>query len=118
MPDIDLIDRSLDRENTQKYHLSIQADLNGLSFCILDKKENTILYFQRVDFEKQLDPIKVLSKIELTYEKEEELLPGERKSESRGYRESRSEGRKDLPCTPLYWQEQGGLQVLTVKTIS
>ena len=39
MPDIDLIDRSLDRENTQKYHLSIQADLNGLSFCILDIEE-------------------------------------------------------------------------------
>jgi hypothetical protein len=40
MPDIDLIDRSLDLENTQIYHLSIQAELNGLSFCILDIKES------------------------------------------------------------------------------
>lgn len=36
MPDIDLIDKSLDKENTRNYHLSIQADLNGFSFCILD----------------------------------------------------------------------------------
>ncbi|MCM8569908.1 DUF3822 family protein [Gramella jeungdoensis] len=53
--------------------LSIQVSLNGLSFCILDQKDNRITYFKKIDFEKQLDPIKVLSKIELTYEKEEAL---------------------------------------------
>ncbi len=36
MPEIDLIDISLDKDNTQNYHFSIQADLNGFSFCILD----------------------------------------------------------------------------------
>ena len=53
--------------------LSIQVSLNGLSFCILNKKDNKICYFKKVDFEKQLDPIKVLGKIELLYEQEEEL---------------------------------------------
>ncbi|MDX1544968.1 MAG: DUF3822 family protein [Christiangramia sp.] len=53
--------------------LSIQVSLNGLSFCILDKKDNRIIYFKKIEFERQLDPIKVLSKIELTYEKEKAL---------------------------------------------
>ncbi len=50
MPDIDLIDRSLDRENTQKYHLSIQADLNGLSFCILDLEERRYIGLRNYAF--------------------------------------------------------------------
>jgi hypothetical protein len=52
MPDIDLIDKSLDKENTQNYHLSIQADLSGFSFCILDVKKNIYLGFRHYDFEK------------------------------------------------------------------
>jgi hypothetical protein len=36
MQDFAFIDETLDRNLTHTYHLSIQADLNGLSFCILD----------------------------------------------------------------------------------
>ena len=61
------------RKNTNNKKLSIQVSLNGLSFCILDTQENKIGYFKKINFEKQLDPIKVLSKIELTYESEKEL---------------------------------------------
>jgi hypothetical protein len=50
MPNIDLIDRSLDRESTQKYHLSIQAELNGLSFCILDIEERKYLGLRNCGF--------------------------------------------------------------------
>ncbi|MCG9971787.1 DUF3822 family protein [Christiangramia crocea] len=53
--------------------LSIQVSLNGLSFCILNQEDNKITYLKKIEFEKQLDPIKVLSQIELTYEKEEAL---------------------------------------------
>ncbi len=53
--------------------LSIQVSLNGLSFCILDRSENQIRFFKKIKFEKQLDPIKILSKIELAYENEEGL---------------------------------------------
>jgi hypothetical protein len=52
MPDIDLIDKSLDRANTQNYHLSIQADLNGFSFCILDIKRRTYIGLRHYQFEK------------------------------------------------------------------
>lgn len=53
--------------------MSIQVSLNGLSFCTLNQEGNTIEFFKKIDFEKQLDPIKLLSKIELEYEKEPEL---------------------------------------------
>ena len=61
--------------NNTVYHkkMSIQVSLNGLSFCILDLERNEIVYFKKVDFEKQLDPIRVLSQIELTYEMNKEL---------------------------------------------
>ncbi len=59
-------------KNTNK-KLSIQVSLNGLSFCILDKGDSTISYFKKVNFEKQLDPIKILSKIEIIYEQEDQL---------------------------------------------
>jgi len=61
------------REHTNYKKLSIQVSLNGLSFCILDQQEKKIIYFKKVDFDKQLDPIKILSQIELTYESEKEL---------------------------------------------
>ena len=60
------------KENNYK-KLSIQVSLNGLSFCILEKNENKIVYFRKIDFEKQLDPIKLLAKIELIYEEEKVL---------------------------------------------
>ena len=69
----DMEEIKITRENKSNKKLSIQVSLNGLSFCILDQQEKKIIYFKRVDFEKQLDPIKVLSKIELTYEAENEL---------------------------------------------
>ncbi|MDR5590447.1 DUF3822 family protein [Christiangramia sp. SM2212] len=69
----DMVETATTSQNTNNKKLSIQVSLNGLSFCILNKQDNKILYFKRIDFERQLDPIKVLSKIELTYEQENEL---------------------------------------------
>ncbi len=60
-------------QNTSYKKLSIQVSLNGLSFCTLNQKENNIEFFKKIDFGKQMDPIKLLSKIELEYEKEPEL---------------------------------------------
>ena len=69
----DMEETKIIRENKSNKKLSIQVSLNGLSFCILDQQEKKITYFKRIDFEKQLDPIKILSQIELTYESEKEL---------------------------------------------
>ncbi len=68
-----MVETETTKKNIHSKKLSIQVSLNGLSFCILDQSKDRIIYFKRIDFDKQLDPIKVLSKIELTYEKEKEL---------------------------------------------
>lgn len=49
MPDISLLDTSLEKEKTQNYFLSIQADLNGFSFCILDIEKKTYLGIRHYD---------------------------------------------------------------------
>ncbi len=59
------------KETNHYKKLSIQVSLNGLSFCILHK--DTISYFKKVNFKKQLDPIKILKRIEDIYEQEEML---------------------------------------------
>ena len=61
------------KEKNLNKKLSIQVSLNGLSFCILNQQKNRIIYFKRLDFERQLDPVRLLSEIELIYEREEEL---------------------------------------------
>jgi len=40
MQNVAFVDETLDINLTQLYHLSIQSDLNGLSFCILDPVRN------------------------------------------------------------------------------
>lgn len=61
------------KEKKQYKKLSIQVSLNGLSFCILNKEDNKIIYLKKVEFEKQLDPVKVLNRIEQLYLQEKEL---------------------------------------------
>jgi hypothetical protein len=43
--------------------LSIQAGLNGLSFCVLDTVSHKILAFERVDFKSQLTPYLMLKEL-------------------------------------------------------
>ena len=61
------------KENNTYKKLSIQVSLNGLSFCILDRDSNKITFFKKINFEKQLDPVKLLSRIETVYEDQEQL---------------------------------------------
>jgi hypothetical protein len=81
MPDIDLIDKSLDREGTRKYHLSIQADLNGLSFCILDIEERKYLGLRNYGFENVLSLEDYVNKLAEIF-KNDELLNTQYKSGS------------------------------------
>ena len=39
--------------------LSIQASLNGLSFCVLDITESTIVFFKEINFKEQKNPLEV-----------------------------------------------------------
>jgi hypothetical protein len=43
--------------------LSIQVSLNGLSFCILNKKTNSLTHFSSIQFDKALNPLEVLNEL-------------------------------------------------------
>ena len=39
--------------------LSIQASLNGLSFCVLNTTESTVVFFKELQFNSQKNPLEV-----------------------------------------------------------
>ncbi|WP_178989078.1 DUF3822 family protein [Winogradskyella schleiferi] len=43
--------------------LSIQINLNGLSFCILNKTNHTIEFLKSIAFEQKLNPVEVLNRL-------------------------------------------------------
>lgn len=43
--------------------LSIQVNLNGLSFCILNRTSNKIEYLNRLDFDSRLTPFDILNRL-------------------------------------------------------
>ena len=59
--------------NNSFLKLSIQVRLNGLSFCIVDSHKNEILWYKKVDFEKEHTPVQILEQIEILYNSEKEL---------------------------------------------
>jgi len=50
------------KENNIK-ELSIQINLNGLSFCILNRETNTIEFLKTISFENKLTPFEVLNRL-------------------------------------------------------
>lgn len=50
MTDISIIDSTFDISVTSSYYMSIQANLNGLSFCILDPVTNKYVLFEHKAF--------------------------------------------------------------------
>ncbi|PWI29333.1 DUF3822 domain-containing protein [Flavobacteriaceae bacterium LYZ1037] len=53
--------------------LSIQISLNGLSFCVLNKKSNTITYLKHFEKEKKLSPFVALDFLKHLFNTESEL---------------------------------------------
>lgn len=60
-------------KNISNLKLSIQASLNGLSFCILNIETNTVTYLKTFDFEKKLNPNQILDKIQHCFNTKVEL---------------------------------------------
>lgn len=48
MYELKVIDESFDLKNSSEYHLSIQAGLDGFSFCVLDQRKNKYLVFRHI----------------------------------------------------------------------
>ena len=51
MPEINLIDRSFNKDSTLNYSLSLQADRNGLAYCIFDNRHKDFIVFRKYRFE-------------------------------------------------------------------
>jgi len=56
-----------------KIKLSIQVCLNGLSFCILNSQDQEILWFKKIEFPKEYNPVKILEEMEKIYSSEKSL---------------------------------------------
>ena len=57
MHDLSLLDETLDINITRSYHLSIQIDLNGFSFCILDSTRNKYVALNHYSLKKEEEAV-------------------------------------------------------------
>ena len=68
-----VIDDSLDLNLSSKYHLSIQAGLDGFSFCILDTSRKKYLALKHFSFDPSIQEVQLASKIQEVISSEELL---------------------------------------------
>jgi hypothetical protein len=73
MTEFAYLDESLDINQTQSYHLSIQLGLNGLSFCILDTVTRKYIALRHYPFTDDEDQRKYASLLQPVIEKDELL---------------------------------------------
>lgn len=67
------MEKELSKENNTSLKLSIQVRLNGLSFCLINYQANELVYYKKIDFAKEYNPVKILEEIELLYQNEKQL---------------------------------------------
>ncbi|UJH91506.1 DUF3822 family protein [Antarcticibacterium sp. 1MA-6-2] len=67
------MEQTTNRENSQSIKLSIQVRLNGLSFCTMNEETREVLWYQKVNFHKEYNPLKILEQIEALYNSEKQL---------------------------------------------
>jgi hypothetical protein len=72
MHEINFVDDSFDLKLTSEYHLSIQAGLDGFSFCILDLHRNKYLVFRHIPLIVG-KPQFLSRKVEVIFDEEEKL---------------------------------------------
>jgi len=89
MHEITLFDETLDINLTQSYHISIQADLDGFSFCILNIEEHKYLGLRHIQ-RKQPDLELNLAEQIKKFIKDDELLKQIYKSAGFLYSSSKS----------------------------
>ena len=61
--------------NNTPMKMSVQVSLNGLSFCILNAKDNTVVEVKEVIFNERLNPIEVENKLISYFEEHLATLP-------------------------------------------
>lgn len=89
MAEINLLDKSYHKDNSNHYHLSLQIDSEGLAYCILDSRRKRYIGFQKYFFGKSSDIISLVNKLENQLE-EEDILNASFKSSSCIYHTQKS----------------------------
>jgi len=51
MPELNFVDRSFNKDHSVNYHLSIQTDRNGLSYCIRNGRHKEFILFRKYRFD-------------------------------------------------------------------
>jgi hypothetical protein len=51
MPELNFVDRSFNKDHSVNYHLSIQADRNGLAYCIRNGRHKEFIVFRKYRFD-------------------------------------------------------------------
>lgn len=67
------MEKAISKEKNTFLKLSIQVRLNGLSFCLINYHSNELIWYRKIDFGKESNPVKILEEIDLVYQNEEIL---------------------------------------------
>jgi hypothetical protein len=51
MPELNFVDRSFNKDHSANYYLSIQADRNGLAYCIRNGRHKEFIFFRKYRFD-------------------------------------------------------------------
>jgi hypothetical protein len=51
MPELNFVDRSFNKDHSVNYHLSLQADRNGLAYCIRNGRHKEFIVFRKYRFD-------------------------------------------------------------------
>ena len=51
MPELNFVDRSFNKDHSVNYHLSLQADRNGLAYCIRNGRQKEFIVFKKYRFD-------------------------------------------------------------------
>ncbi len=62
------MEKETKEENKTLLKLSIQVSLNGLSFCLVNSQKHKLVWYKKITFNKELNPVKVLEEIETFYQ--------------------------------------------------
>jgi hypothetical protein len=73
MPELNFIDRSFNKDHSVNYHLSIQADRNGLAYCIRNGRQKEFIVFRKYRFDHVYLESDLVGQVILVLDKDEIL---------------------------------------------
>ncbi len=73
MADFNLLDKLFTKNKTSSYHLSIQVDLEGFSFCVLDIEKDLYIALKKYPFDKIKDLENLVDRVDFLFKNDDIL---------------------------------------------